>query len=416
MRKNFLWVHAAILTICGTMLLTSCSDDAVHPSKALVKNQLTEDVWYVEYDEAGTFNYEGKQVTYTSVKERYDFNADHSVGLSFSSQKILYNSFKSDMEQHYLKFAHAPKKFSELFHQSYSINGPESTFWTGLRAYADSTCGGIITHMVTECPELSESDVNFLSLYCCDLPTTIIMACMGYNEVHSVYNKKRRIAEALQLDGSLDDYIREWKRLGLRFDAIQSGFLGSREQVDFVKRFIAAFRDERTVVCVDPVMGDYGRLYATYDDALAESMRSFLDVADVLTPNLTEACILADEPYRTDFSDAELESICRRLAERGAGRVVVSGIPRGETLVNFVYVSGRAPVLCAERKIGGDRSGTGDVFASVILADAVNGVDFAESVRRASAFTASAVRRSVELGLPEKDGLAIEEVIGELVK
>ena len=100
----------------------------------------------------------------------------------------------------------------------------------------------------------------------------------------------------------------------------------------------------------------------------------------------------------------------------GRGRVVGSGIPRGETLVNFVYVSGRAPVLCAERKIGGDRSGTGDVFASVILADAVNGVDFAESVRRASAFTASAVRRSVELGLPEKDGLAIEEVIGELVK
>ena len=84
--------------------------------------------------------------------------------------------------------------------------------------------------------------------------------------------------------------------------------------------------------------------------------------------------------------------------------------------MNFVYVSGRAPVLCAERKIGGDRSGTGDVFASVILADAVNGVDFAESVRRASAFTANAVRRSVQLGLPEKDGLAIEEVIGELVK
>lgn len=115
------------------------------------------------------------------------------------------------VEQHYLKFAHAPKKFSELFHQSYSINGPDSTFWTGLRAYADSTCGGIITHTVTECPELSESDVNFLSLYCCDLPTTIIMACMGYNDVHSVYNKKRRIAEALQLDGSLDDYIQYFR-------------------------------------------------------------------------------------------------------------------------------------------------------------------------------------------------------------
>ncbi len=247
--------------------------------------------------------------------------------------------------------------------------------------------------------------LSAMKVQCCPVPTAFFTNHTGFESFSWTDNT-----------ASLDDYIREWKRLGLRFDAIQSGFLGSREQVDFVKRFIAAFRDERTVVCVDPVMGDYGRLYATYDDALAESMRSFLDVADVLTPNLTEACILADEPYRTDFSDAELESICRRLAERGTGRVVVSGIPRGETLVNFVYVSGRAPVLCAERKIGGDRSGTGDVFASVILADAVNGVDFAESVRRASAFTASAVRRSVELGLPEKDGLAIEEVIGELVK
>ena len=111
------------------------------------------------------------------------------------------------VEQHYLKFAHAPKKFGELFQRSYSINQPDSSFWTGLRAYVDSTCGGIVTHTMNDCPELSESDINFLSLYCCDLPTTIIMVCMGYNEVHSVYNKKRRVAEALQLDGTLDEYI-----------------------------------------------------------------------------------------------------------------------------------------------------------------------------------------------------------------
>ena len=247
--------------------------------------------------------------------------------------------------------------------------------------------------------------LSAMKVQCCPVPTAFFTNHTGFDSFAWTDNT-----------ANLDGYIREWKRLGLRFDAIQSGFLGSREQVDFVKRFIAAFRDERTVVSIDPVMGDYGRLYATYDRSLAESMRGFLDVADILTPNLTEACILADETYRTDFTDAELEEICRRLAARGTSRVVVSGIPRGETLVNFVYVRGREPVICAERKIGGDRSGTGDVFASVILADAVNGVDFAESVRRASAFTASAVRRSVELCLPEKDGLAIEEVLGELVK
>ena len=111
------------------------------------------------------------------------------------------------VEQHYTKFAHAPKKFGELFQKTYDINQPKNSFWTGLRTYADSTCGGIITHTLKDCPTLSESDIRFLCLYCCELPTTVIMVCMGYNEVHSVYNKKRRIAEALQLEGSLDEYI-----------------------------------------------------------------------------------------------------------------------------------------------------------------------------------------------------------------
>lgn len=115
------------------------------------------------------------------------------------------------VEQHYTQFTRAPKKFSELFQKSYDVNRPDKSFWTGLRAYADSVCGGIITHTLTDCPELSKTDVNFLSLYCCDLPSTVIMVCMGYNDVHSVYNKKRRVAEALQLDGSLDDYVQHFK-------------------------------------------------------------------------------------------------------------------------------------------------------------------------------------------------------------
>ena len=115
------------------------------------------------------------------------------------------------VEQHHTKFTRAPKKFSELFQKSYDVNQPDKSFWTGLHAYADSVCGGIITHTLTDCPELSKTDVNFLSLYCCDLPSTVIMVCMGYNDVHSVYNKKRRVAEALQLDGSLDDYVQLFK-------------------------------------------------------------------------------------------------------------------------------------------------------------------------------------------------------------
>lgn len=245
--------------------------------------------------------------------------------------------------------------------------------------------------------------LSAMKVQCCPVPTAFFTNHTGFDSFAWTDNTSH-----------LDDYIAEWRKLNLRFNAIQTGFLGSREQVDFVLRFLAAFRTPETIVCIDPVMGDYGKLYPTYDKHLAESMRGFLDVADILTPNLTEACFLADEPYRTDFSDTELAALCEKLAARHADRIVISGIPRGDTLVNFIYETGRGTSLCVEPRIGADRSGTGDVFASVILGDAVNGVDFAASVRKASKFTASAVRRSVELGIPEKDGLAIEEVLKEL--
>ena len=246
--------------------------------------------------------------------------------------------------------------------------------------------------------------LSAMKVQCCPVPTAFFTNHTGFDSFAWADNTSH-----------LDDYIAEWRKLNLRFNAIQTGFLGSREQVDFVLRFLAAFRTPETIVCIDPVMGDYGKLYPTYDKHLAESMRGFLDVADILTPNLTEACFLADEPYRTDIADAELTALCEKLAARHAGRIVVSGIPRGDTLVNFIYETGRGTSLCVEPRIGADRSGTGDVFASVILGDAVNGVDFAASVRKASRFTAAAVRRSVEMGIPEKDGLAIEEVLLSLL-
>ncbi len=247
--------------------------------------------------------------------------------------------------------------------------------------------------------------LSAMKVQCCPVPTAFFTNHTGFDSFAWTDNTPH-----------LDDYIAEWLKLGLRFAAIQTGFLGSHEQVSFVHRFIEAFKTPGTIVCVDPVMGDYGRLYPTYDRERAESMRSFLDMADILTPNLTEACFLANEPYRTEFTDAELSALCERLSERNGSKVVISGIPRGDSLVNFIYERGRPFSLHAEPKIGGDRSGTGDVFAAVILGDAVNGMDFAESVRKASAFTANAVRRTVEMGMPPKDGLAIEEVLGELAK
>ena len=246
--------------------------------------------------------------------------------------------------------------------------------------------------------------LSALKVQCCSVPTAIFTNHTGFP--HFSWT---------DYADHMDDYIRDWQATGLRFDAIATGFLGSARQIDFVRRFVDAFRMPGTTVVVDPVMGDYGRLYPTYDTSLAESMRALLDVADVLTPNLTEACVLADRPYDPAISDAELADLCAQLTARRADRIVISGLSRGADLINFIYEKGKAPEVFAVPKLGSDRSGTGDVFSSVIVGDLVRGRAFADAVRHAATFVSKAVARTIDMGLPATDGLAIEEVLSELV-
>ena len=247
--------------------------------------------------------------------------------------------------------------------------------------------------------------LSAMKIQCCPVPTAIFTNHTGYPSYAWT-----------DYTDHLDDFIREWRKLGLRFDAIATGFLGSARQIDFVRRFLDAFCDEDTLVAVDPVMGDDGKLYATYDKELAEAMRQLLDVADILTPNLTEAYVLADLPYNPNPGDAELSELCVRLAERHARSIVISGIERGGDLLNAIYEKGKTPVFQSQQKIACERCGTGDVFFSVILGNAVNGIPFEDSVRRASAFVAKAMAHTSKLGIYEEDGLAFEDLLKELVK
>ena len=245
--------------------------------------------------------------------------------------------------------------------------------------------------------------LSAMKVQCCAVPTAIFTNHTGFE--HFSWR---------DCTDRLDDYIRDWRATGLRFDAIASGFLGSARQVKFVRRFIDAFRTPKTLVVVDPVMGDYGKLYPTYDRNLAESMRELMSVADVLTPNLTEACVLANREYDPEIGDEGLEGLCSALAAPRSARIVVSGIRRGDTIFNCVYKRGSRIEMIGTKAVGPDRSGTGDVFSAVIVGDLVRGTDFADAVRHAADFVRHAMERTVEMDLPVTDGLAVEEVLGDL--
>ena len=245
--------------------------------------------------------------------------------------------------------------------------------------------------------------ISAMKIQCCPLPTSIFSNHTGFESFYYTdYTEHMNI------------YMDEWKKLDLQFEGILTGFLGSPEQIGIVKRFLELFKTENNITVIDPVMGDYGKLYPTYSPNLAEQMNTLVPYADILTPNLTEACILTGTEYHPDMNENDLFVLCSKLADMGPKKIVVSGLERGDSLENYIFEAGKIPQIILEHKVGPFRSGTGDVFSSIIAADAVNGVEFADSIRHASSFIAKVLRRTIELDLPKTDGICFEEYLTEI--
>lgn len=245
--------------------------------------------------------------------------------------------------------------------------------------------------------------ISKLKVQCCPLPTSIFSNHTGYE--HFFFD---------DFTAKMPEYIRNWELLGLDFSGIYSGFLGSREQIAIVADFIQRFRKEDTLVIIDPVMGDHGVPYATYTEEMCQEMKKLVCYADILTPNLTEACILTDTPYKEKWRKKEITEMAGKLMEQGPKKIVITGIVQGGYIANFVCEEGKTEHFLRTVKVGTQRCGTGDLFASIIAADAVNGVDFAVSVKKASNFIKRCIRKSIEMEIPLTDGVAFEEVLDYL--
>ena len=248
--------------------------------------------------------------------------------------------------------------------------------------------------------------LSSMGVQCCPLPTAFLSTHTGGFKGYTF----------LDMTDEMPAIAAHWQSLELRFDAIYSGFMGSERQMDIVADFIRAFRRPgETVVVIDPVMGDYGKAYQTYTEELCQRMKTLISYADILTPNVTEACILTDTPYQENWKQGELVQMAEQLLEQGPDKVVITGIVCGTYLGNLCCEKGKAPQMLRTKKIGKERSGTGDVFASILLGDAVNGVPLVDSVKKASKFIKACIKRSVELDIPTTDGVCFEELLDQLI-
>lgn len=243
--------------------------------------------------------------------------------------------------------------------------------------------------------------ISHMKLQCCPVPTSILSNHTGYQEYFFDDYTSR-----------LPEYIAMWKKLNLKFQGIMSGFLGSKEQITIVEEFIRYFREEETLVVIDPVMGDHGKIAGTYTEEMCMEMRKLISLADIVTPNLTEACKLTDTPYRDGgWKKEELLQMAERLSSMGPDKIVITGIPQGQFIANYMYQDKEPPMLIRTHREGCERCGTGDLFAAIVAADAVNGVPFTTSVRKASLFVKKCIIQSEEMGIDRKNGVCFEEIL-----
>ena len=189
-----------------------------------------------------------------------------------------------------------------------------------------------------------------------------------------------------------------WKQEGITFDAIYTGYLGTEEEIDTVIRIIEEFRNENTLVIVDPAMGDNGKLYPAFNEHYAKKNADLCAVADIIDPNITEASFMTGLPYREEYSEDYVREMLLALAKIGTKTPILTGVSLSEgktgamgydteTKTFFSYQNDRVPAAY---------HGTGDIFSSVLAGAFVLGLDRAEALKIAADYTALTIAETLK--------------------
>lgn len=224
------------------------------------------------------------------------------------------------------------------------------------------------------------------------LPTAVLSTHTGGFDGYSVNDMTETMSAC----------ISHWKRIGLRFDCIYTGYLCSMKQLEITRRFIEDFASEDTLVIVDPVMGDNGALYPAYDMEYVRAMRALASLADVVTPNRTEAALLAGLPF-----DADDEEILSSIAVPDA---VITSV-RHEGRIGYLARMGGDIIRIDYPELDIGLHGAGDVFASALCGELMSSDDPARALRRAAAFADDCVAETVKHQPGHWYGLAFEQVL-----
>ena len=210
-----------------------------------------------------------------------------------------------------------------------------------------------------------------------------------------------------------------WKKEKLGFDAIYTGYLGSFEQLDLVSSFFDDFKTEENVIFVDPVMGDNGSLYTGFTTEFARKMAELCGKADIIVPNMTEACAMTDSEYKTGpYTMDYLKDMLKKLADLGAKKAVITGASMKEGMTGVMAYDPAADdfFIYAHPMVAASYHGTGDIFASACVGALMKGKSLEQALALAASFTSRCIQVTYDSGKTQWYGVDFEAVIPELIE
>jgi pyridoxine kinase len=209
----------------------------------------------------------------------------------------------------------------------------------------------------------------------------------------------------------LPEYIAEWKKMSVCFDAILTGYMADAKQVEIISNFIDDFKGDGTLIFVDPVMADDGALYDTYDKTLCEKVKALTTKANVITPNLTELCILCNADYseisKRNHVD-EIGTLAKSLISDTTKTVIVTGVKNESEILNIIVDKDNTSVVKATR-LNGSYSGTGDIFSSVVCGGITKGMSIFDAVSLATDFIYRSIKSTPTRLSYEPDGVNFQK-------
>ena len=252
--------------------------------------------------------------------------------------------------------------------------------------------------------------ISAMGIECSVLPTAVLSTHTGGFDGYT----------CLTLDDEFEKIKNHWKSFDRKYDFIYSGFLCSVEQIELISRVIDAFSTEDNIVLVDPAMADNGRLYSLFDMDYVEKMKDLCKKADVIVPNITEACLLTGMNYIEGVQTKEyITELVYHLSKFGVDNIVLTGVSFDDDTIGVATynVSHDEFRYYVREKISGYYHGTGDIFASVLIGALAKDMDLLDSAKLAVDFTVESILETRKMeNYDEKYGVCFEKVLPSLMK